>query len=181
MAREIGAYSGQIGAFVNRHCHRYYRRSQPEDRLDRRNEVALIAHRRGQEVEGADEAQFVAWLGGISKNVVRNASRRQGTVAKYAVSVHDADERELRIEDLPSEEPTPDVLLLDQERADTVQQAIAQLPLIHQQVVWLFYIEQMPEKNIAERLGIRKGTVKSRLHSARQRLAESLLPLVEDD
>ena len=146
-----------------------------------RSEVALIAHRRSQEVEHAGEAEFVAWLGAISRNVVRNASRRQGTVAKHAVRTQASNQPELHIEDLASDEPTPDVLLLDQERIGAVQQAIAQLPLIHQQVVWLFYIEQMPEKNIAERLGIRNGTVKSRLHSARQRLAESLSPLVADD
>ena len=57
---------------------------------------------------------------------------------------------------------------------ETIQQAVAQLPLSHRIVVVLFYLEELSLKEIAEILDIPEGTVKSRLHYARRFLKEAL-------
>ena len=57
---------------------------------------------------------------------------------------------------------------------ETIQQAVAQLPLSHRIVVVLFYLEELSLKEIAEILDIPEGTVKSRLHYARRFLKETL-------
>ena len=61
MARDIGKYQVQIEKFVNELCHTYYKHSQPEDRADIRNEVALIAYQKRDKVKDSDEAEFLAW------------------------------------------------------------------------------------------------------------------------
>jgi len=179
MARDIGKYQTQIEKFVNELCRTYYNHSQPEDRADIRNEVALIAHRKRDAVEDRDEAEFLAWLHEIAKNVIRNWSRRQGRIAKSSFgSLDDEDFGANFAQSIESNAPSPEMLVLNQEKFQMIREAISQLPLIHQQVIWLFYMEELPEKKIAKRLGIRKGTVKSRLHNARKRLTALLEPYI---
>ena len=172
MARDIGKYHAQIAQFVDELCRVYYTHSQPEDRRDINNEVALIAHQNRETVRDRSEAAFLAWLHEIAKNVVRNWLRRQGTAARHALG--SLDDENFEAGQIPSDSRAPETHVLFQEKLTVVRDAISELPLIHQQVVWLFYVEELPEKKIAKRLGIRQGTVKSRLHHARGQLATRL-------
>jgi RNA polymerase sigma-70 factor (ECF subfamily) len=64
----------------------------------------------------------------------------------------------------------PERMIERKEIQEIVQQAIARLPLGHQTVVVLFYLENLSLKEIADILEIPEGTVKSRLHYARKSL-----------
>ena len=174
MARDIGEYHTQITQFVDELCRVYYNHSQPEDRRDISNEVALIAHQNREQVADESEAAFLGWLHQIAQNVVRNWSRREGTAARRALG--SLDDENFRTGEIPSDSRTPETDLLFQEKMTIVRDAISELPLIHQQVIWLFYIEELSVKKIATRLGIRRGTVKSRLYHAREQLATHLAP-----
>jgi RNA polymerase sigma-70 factor (ECF subfamily) len=174
MPRDIGQYHTQITQFVDELCRVYYKHSQPEDRRDINSEIALIAHQNREQVTDESETAFLAWLREIAKNVIRNWSRRQGTVARHALgSLDDENFGDVQI---PSDSPTPETHVLLQEQLEVVRDAILELPPIHQQVVWLFYIEELSEKQIAKQLDIQRGTVKSRLHHARRQLATRLAP-----
>lgn len=59
---------------------------------------------------------------------------------------------------------------------DLLRSALAGLSPDHQLVVALRFYRDLPAREIAERLGIREGTVHSRLHYALQRLREALGP-----
>ena len=174
MARDIGKYHAQIIQFVDELCRVHYMHSQPEDRRDISSEVALIAHQNREKVTDESEAAFLAWLHQIAQNVVRNWSRREGTAARRVLG--SLDDENFGTERIPSDSRAPETDLLLQERMTVVRDAISELPLIHQQVIWLFYIEELSVKKIATRLGIRKGTVKSRLYHAREQLATRLAP-----
>ena len=175
MPRDIGNYLTQITQFVDYLCRIYYRHSQPEDREDIANEVALIAHENRHKVVERTETEFLGWLHEIAKNVIWNWSRREGTIQRTSLgSLSDEGLNDDLIRDRPSTSQAPETDVLAQERLEAVRDAILELPLIHQQVVWLFYIEELPEKKIAKRLGIRKGTVKSRLYHARKQLVTQL-------
>ena len=174
MARDIGKYHSQIAQFVDELCRIYYKHSQPEDRRDISSEVALIAHQNREQVADESETAFLGWLHQIAKNVVRNWSRREGTAARRALG--SLDDENFGAEWIPSNSRTPEADLLFQEKMAVVRDAISELPLIHQQVIWLFYTEDLSEKQIAKQLGIRTGTVKSRLHHARRQLATRLAP-----
>ncbi len=174
MPRDIGQYHTQITQFVDELCRVYYKHSQPEDRRDINSEIALIAHQNLEQMTDESETAFLAWLREIAKNVIRNWSRRQGTVARHALgSLDDENFGDVQI---PSDSPTPETHVLLQEQLEVVRDAILELPPIHQQVIWLFYIEELSVNKIAARLGIRKGTVKSRLYHGRAQLATRLAP-----
>ncbi|MBN1177930.1 MAG: sigma-70 family RNA polymerase sigma factor [Anaerolineae bacterium] len=64
----------------------------------------------------------------------------------------------------------PERMMERKEIQETVQQAIANLPLTHRTVVVLFYLESLSLKEISDILEIPEGTVKSRLHYARKQL-----------
>ncbi len=64
----------------------------------------------------------------------------------------------------------PERMVEQAEVQETVQQAIANLPLAHRTVVVLFYLEHLSLKEIAGILEIPVGTVKSRLYYARESL-----------
>lgn len=62
----------------------------------------------------------------------------------------------------------------ERELQEKVQNAIRSLPLAQQVVVVLYYLEGLSLKEIAEILEVPEGTVKSRLHYAREALRERL-------
>jgi RNA polymerase sigma-70 factor (ECF subfamily) len=57
------------------------------------------------------------------------------------------------------------------ERDRAVAESLARLPPEQRSVLSLFAIEELSHKQIAEILGVPEGTVWSRLHTARKRLA----------
>ena len=66
---------------------------------------------------------------------------------------------------------TDDPQLLGPVRFDVVR-AIAKLPRGQREAISLRYISDLPEKVVAQAMGIRPGTVARLLHDARQNLAE---------
>jgi len=60
------------------------------------------------------------------------------------------------------------------ETREAIQRAILRLPLSHRIVVVLFYLEGLELREIAGILGVPEGTVKSRLHYARESLRKLL-------
>lgn len=76
---------------------------------------------------------------------------------------------------LPSVFPPPDRSAETKETTRLVREVIDDLPAAHRVVVVLFYLEELPVDEIGQILEIPVGTVKSRLHYARQRLRESLV------
>lgn len=79
--------------------------------------------------------------------------------------------------------PTPDDRAEQREMAETVLAALQRLPASLRIPVVLRYYADLSERDIALAIGRRPGTVKSRLHEARRRLAEdpALSALVASD
>jgi RNA polymerase sigma-70 factor, ECF subfamily len=108
-----------------------------------------------------DPAQFPAWIYGIATrkcaDAIRANTRRRRLDGEAA-----AGESSRTAENLTSEQH------LD------LAAAIRGLPPIHRAVVHLFYGEEFSVEEIASVLGIPAGTVKSRLHHARDALKRHL-------
>lgn len=66
--------------------------------------------------------------------------------------------------------------LLDEELASAVRHAIENLPDLQREAVVLFEYEELALSEIAEVVGADVGTVKARLHRARQSLRKQLAP-----
>ncbi len=112
-----------------------------------------------------DQTKFGAWLAVIASNLARNFLKREKRI--------DYTDEELTPENSSETKHTEELALLSLE-IDRVRQAIKALPPDHYQVVVLQYYYDLRVEEIATMLKISQGTVKSRLHRARQRLAKSL-------
>jgi RNA polymerase sigma-70 factor (ECF subfamily) len=64
--------------------------------------------------------------------------------------------------------------LAARDEARRVQAAVAGLPAEHRAVLSLFAVDGLGHRQIAEILGVPEGTVWSRLHAARKKLAEAM-------
>lgn len=107
-----------------------------------------------------DPAQFPAWIYGITTRKCADVIRTN--VRKRRLDADSAAGR--------SGEKTG----LTPESQIDLATAIRQLPLTHRAVVHLFYRDEMSVEEIASILEIPVGTVKSRLHSAREKLREHM-------
>jgi RNA polymerase sigma factor (sigma-70 family) len=76
-------------------------------------------------------------------------------------------------------ESLPDAVAV-RERRDAVRDAVRGLPESERVTVVLFYIGQRSLKEVAEFLDVPVSTVKNRLHTARRRLRERMIPLMEE-
>jgi RNA polymerase sigma-70 factor (ECF subfamily) len=77
-------------------------------------------------------------------------------------------------ESLPTENATPEVLLLAQANREMVQQALEGLPVQFREILLLCEVEEMSYQEISEALAVPMGTVMSRLYRARQALRTAL-------
>jgi RNA polymerase sigma-70 factor (ECF subfamily) len=77
-------------------------------------------------------------------------------------------------EEEASDDTPPDEAVSERERQERVQSALAALPADQQEVVALSYIDGLSHSEIAERLKLPLGTVKSRMRLAYQKIRESV-------
>jgi RNA polymerase sigma-70 factor, ECF subfamily len=106
--------------------------------------------------------RFSAWLFAIAWNLVKDRWSRR-------VPQDDVD-----LAEMASRERSPEERVVDADRARRVRDVVARLPERLAQAILLRYFEELSEKDVAERLGIPLGTVKSRLHHGLKRLAETI-------
>ncbi|MCK4450225.1 MAG: sigma-70 family RNA polymerase sigma factor, partial [Anaerolineae bacterium] len=69
----------------------------------------------------------------------------------------------------------PEAVAEERERRQNLQQVIDALPPRQRAVIVLYYLEELSLKEIAYVMDVPEGTVKSRLHYARERLRRSIL------
>ncbi len=73
-----------------------------------------------------------------------------------------------------SDDTPPDEQVSERERKQRIHTALSALPRDQHEVVTLSYLEGMSHSEIAERLGLPLGTVKSRMRLAYQKIRESV-------
>lgn len=113
-----------------------------------------------------------SYLLSIAVNLRNNSRRKQlWRRNKFElVSIDDAEITETVGDGRENAEDT----ILRKERDLQVRKAIAELPEKMRQVIVLFYTEEMQVAQIAEILKINEGTVKSRLHYAKDKIRRRL-------
>jgi len=132
-----------------------------EDAEDAAQESFLVALDRLDECRSPE--RFGGWLMTIVRNRSKNLVRRE--------SLRETDE-------LPpgarSRVPTPDRTAEASELRALLQQALQELPEVQRQVVLLHDLEGWKHREIADRLDLPCGTVRSHLHFARKALRSAL-------
>jgi RNA polymerase sigma factor (sigma-70 family) len=119
------------------------------------------------------ERPFRPWLIRIVINDSIKASRRRSRHISL-------DGEEPPLSDLIADEnPGPAALLEESEYRQAVRSALKQLSPEQRAAVVMRYYLEMTEGEMAERAAWPRGTVKSRLHRARQQLKHLLRPLLD--
>jgi len=131
-------------------------------------QIAMLAVWEKAYLYKSEKAAVSTWVFTIARYKYIDSLRRSGRQATE-LAIQD-DEPDLRAADVPVAE---DEVMHDQRKL-AVQNAIAELPADQQSVVYLTYINGLSHSEIAERLGLPLGTVKSRIRRAFQRLRENL-------
>ncbi len=114
-------------------------------------------------------AQFTTWLYRITWNVASDRRRSYAQIRSRQVSVEDS-----QLQNIPSYGTDTTNQLNTIHYQDLVQRGLAQLSSDHRTVLVLHDLEGLPQKEIAEIVGIPVGTVKSRLFHARAALKNFL-------
>lgn len=84
-------------------------------------------------------------------------------------------------QEVPAGDNGPDACAQNEELRSIVREVLRQLPPASHQTAELFYLEERSYVEIAELLKVPQGTVKRRLHDARQRLRNMLMGYICDE
>jgi RNA polymerase sigma-70 factor (ECF subfamily) len=156
----VGALVGRYQDYVYRLCYLVMRNEQ--DAEDMTQETFIRACRALPRYEIRKDISFEAWLYRIAVNCCRSRMRRKW----YQVLPWPASAPEFASE--PEEQP--DRMVIRDEHRNEILQAIDSLGDKHRLVVILRYYAGLSNEDIARILDIPSGTVRSRLHTARQQL-----------
>jgi RNA polymerase sigma-70 factor (ECF subfamily) len=104
---------------------------------------------------------FPRWLFTIAMNRIRSRWERDTTQSRHDV-------------DVASEGAGADARIESEQRATAVRSLVSELPQHLGDTILLRYFEELSEREVAQRLGIPIGTVKSRLHHGMRRLRSEL-------
>jgi RNA polymerase sigma-70 factor (ECF subfamily) len=132
-----------------------------EDAEDAAQESFLVALDRLDECRSPE--RFGGWLMTIVRNRSKNLVRRE--------SLREMDELPFGA---PSRIPAPDRTAEAAELRGMLREALSELPEVQRQVVLLHDLEGWKHREIAERLDLPCGTVRSHLHFARKSLRAAL-------
>ncbi len=167
---------GDAGAFddlYNRHAPIIYRLAwamlqQSQSAEDVVQETFLRAYKARHRFD-PNRASFGTWLYQIALNYCRSHLRRKRllTIPWFRQSEE--------MPDLPDFRPGPENSILHGEYRHILWEAVQKLSAPLREVITLHYYMELPAVEIAVMLNCPEGTIYSRLHNARRRLAETLI------
>lgn len=158
---------------IRRHMpavHRFFRTKLPSEADDLAQKTFMLCFEHRDRLYSTSTPR--AFLMGIARKVLLGFFRDLGR-APSKVPLTESSVFELRT--------SASGILAKQEEQSQMVQALQQLPLDQQIALELRYWEDLSQVEIAEVLETSEGTVKSRLHRARERLRGSLPPGTLDE
>jgi RNA polymerase sigma-70 factor (ECF subfamily) len=178
------AREGDTGAFtalLRDHQGRAYSLARrivgdPDEAADVTQDAFVLAFRHLGKFRG--ECAFGSWLSRIVINVALRRTARLRARRAATAEMAESSPGKGRTEAEPSEVTGPSLASLTaaRQRRELIMSAISKLPAKLSTCVLLFYFEGYSQNEAAEILGVPVGTVASRLHHARRRLAKMLPP-----
>jgi len=144
-----------------------------EEAEDVAQETFLSLHRHGHRFRG--EARFSTFVYRVASNAALN---RRRTLGRNRARIQKLAVRQAAGDDMPEGPRDPEDAASGVELSGAVREALDALKPSLRLPVLLYDIEGLPYGEIAEVLGVAEGTVKSRIHRARQALRARLAPLL---
>lgn len=127
-------------------------------------ETLLVVWRKAG-LYSAEKGSLSTWIFTIARNLRIDRLRRETAWQELPDNIS---------ETLVSDDPAPDEMASDRQREVRVQKVLQDLSAEQRQVVELAYIEGLSHSEIAERLSLPLGTVKSRMRLAYQKVRSAL-------
>jgi RNA polymerase sigma factor (sigma-70 family) len=154
---------------VSQHSARVYRLAyrltgNPHDAEDLTQEVFVRVFR---SLSTYTPGTFEGWLHRITTNLFLDQARRKAKI-RFDALTDDADAR------IPSRSASPDIAVMDGLFDEDVESALSALPPTFRAAVVLCDIEGLSYEEIADVLGLKLGTVRSRIHRGRTMLRKAL-------
>ncbi len=140
------------------------RQGADADTAEELAQETLLAVWRKASLYAAEKGSATTWIYTIARNLRIDRLRREFAWQELPDG-HD---------ETASDDPAPDQLLSDSERQVRVRAALSTLPPDQHEVVALSYLEGLSHSEIAEKLTLPLGTVKSRMRLAYQKIRESV-------
>lgn len=129
-----------------------FRLSSVTEAEDVLQEVSVTAYKKFGQLKSKEA--FQAWLMGIARNKCNDYFRKK------------AKEMEIPLDEVVQKELSYGRMGITE--ADTVRETLSMLADKDKQILYLYFWKELPQTEIAKRLNIPLGTVKSRLHTAKQ-------------
>jgi RNA polymerase sigma-70 factor, ECF subfamily len=151
----------------------------PDDAMDIAQETFVRVHKYLPSFKG--DSSFFTWTYRIATNLCLDAARKKGRGER--IDVDEGDEAEIEAAmDPPSHALAgPARQALNQELKEKMDEALQGLSENHRAILLLREVEGLSYEELAKVLGIRKGTVMSRLFHARLKMQNKLREYLGED
>lgn len=118
-----------------------------------------------------EKGKLKGWVGTIAKNLSRDYLK-----SSYVKNRTDCDDEVINF--IKDKKQAPEFELIQNERQLRIIEAINNLKPNFKEIIMLYEIDGVPYEDIAKKLKIPIGTVKSRLYNAKKELYEKLKDLI---
>ena len=136
-----------------------YRINSKTDADDVLQEVYLTAYQKYSQLKSKES--FKAWIISIARNKCNDYFRKKATL--YEIPIEEITEKELS-------DNRYGVSI-----GSAVRETLGLLGDKDRQILYLYYWKELPQAEIAKKLGIPVGTVKSRLYTAKQNFKNNII------
>lgn len=116
-----------------------------------------------------DSLAFRSWLAQIARRVCWQLKERDSLMPLLQLSTLEDEGKQISGNDLPME-----AQVASRQMKELLTQAVDSLPPVYREVYQLRDVEELPGKEVARRLGLSLGAMKSRLHRARHLFRQHL-------
>jgi len=181
------AQKGDQNAFrqlVERYQRRIYQLAlgmmkDPDDAMDIAQETFVRVHRYLPSFKG--DSSFFTWTYRIATNLCLDAQRKKGRLTRVDAEEGDEAEIEAAMDPPSAALAGPQRSVLNEELRGKLEEALQGLSENHRAILLLRELEGMSYEELAKVLGIRKGTVMSRLFHARLKMQNKLREYLGED
>ena len=143
-----------------------------DEAMDIAQETFVRVHRYLPSFKG--DSSFFTWTYRIAMNLCLDAQRRKGRLERVDVEQGDEAVIEAAMDPPSAALAGPQRQVLNAELRDRIEEALASLSDNHRAILLLREVEGLSYEDLAKVLGIRKGTVMSRLFHARLKMQNKL-------
>jgi len=177
--RALAGDSGAFDQLVARHRDRMHRQlynrcMDPEQIEDTVQETFLQAFRALGQFRGM--SAFSTWLYRIAHNICLRKRQQARRVSALSIEEMSESSEDSAPRELPDTAAGPEEEALGRELREAMDREVADLPESWRSVFILRDLEELSTEEVSKALGITEAAVKARLHRARERLKQNLLP-----